>query len=67
MFIEKKENRMNLLNYWMNYWRRLLENGFYIYWNTINLKDDIRSSKDDFYKWRLYYMEGAETKDDIAV
>ena len=67
MFIEKKENRMKLLNYWMNYWRRLLENGFYMYWNTINLKDDIRSSKDDFYKWSLYYMEGAETKDDIAV
>ena len=31
-----------------------------MYWKTIDLKDD-------FYKLSLYYMEDAETKDDIAV
>ena len=36
-------------------------------WKTKELKDDIVYSKDDFYKLSLYYMEDAETKDDIAV
>ena len=36
-------------------------------WKTIELKDDIVYSNDDFYKLSLYYMEDAETKDNIAV
>ena len=38
-----------------------------MYWKTIDLKDDIVFSKDDFYKLNLQYEEDAETKDDIAV
>ena len=33
----------------------------------MELKDNIVHSKDDFYKLSLYYMEDAESKDDIAV
>ena len=34
---------------------------------TMELKDDIVHNKEDFYKLSLYYMEDAESKDDIAV
>ena len=34
---------------------------------AIELKDDIVHSKDDFYKLNLYYMEDAESKDDLAI
>ena len=34
---------------------------------TMELKDDIVHSKDDFYKLSLYYMEDAESKYDIAI
>ena len=36
-------------------------------WKTMELKDNIVHSKDDFYKLSLYYMEDAESKYDIAV
>ena len=36
-------------------------------WKTIELKDDIVYNKDDFYKLSLYYIEDAETKDNITV
>ena len=36
-------------------------------WKTMELKDNIVHSKDDFYKLSLYYMEDAESKYDIAI
>ena len=38
-----------------------------MYWKTIELKDDIVHSKDDFYISHIQFLEDAESKDNLDI
>ena len=38
-----------------------------MYWKTMELKDDIVHSKDDFYKSQVQFLEDAESKDNLDI